>query len=290
MFTASKVGSSVTLAGDVLVQLERRRRFDGEQKDEQSRLPTNVTSLTRKRSRTTSTTTMSTDASYQDEETEDFARETTTLSSLLSGAVKLSDRVSLTDHLRRLLYLLSWSDRNGSRWMGIRRFIDCYFSLVVHPYFGSAFELNVLHVAKSQKICAVFNLANDRTYTVLVMLNYPLWDSILQVASSLPNRYFRRSVRSRLFRAYNDSSYVSRDKRVRLERREAVETDKPVDESNFTSLFNVSLAALCLIDRLEYSMAADFNSCGATHVVTLAKFFTMCDDAKNIFHTTTSVE
>lgn len=212
----------------------------------------------------------------------------TASSSLFSGAVLMRDRVSLSDHLQRLFYLLSWSDRHDSRWMGIRNFIDAYFSLVFHPYFGKAFKLNVLHVAKSQKICAVFSLSNDRTYTILVMLNYPLWDSILQVSTALPNRYFRRSIRSRVRDACRRRTYDGVSVEFR-ENEDELKENSVVDD-NFTYLFNVSLAALCLVDRLECSMAADLETAGATHVVTLAKFFTMCDDAKQMLNTLTVIE
>lgn len=205
---------------------------------------------------------------------------------LFKRSVSLRERVSLADHLHRLYFLLTWSDRNGGRWMGIKRFLDCYFSLIFHPYFGERFKMTVLHIAKRSKMCCHFQLgvASDySSYTLLIMLNYPLWDKLLQISTGLPNRYFRRSIRSML---RSSSSNVE-------------ETTLPdennfdptgLETTNFTYLMNVSLAALCLVDRLEFSMQPDLDRCGASHVVTVSRFFSNAHDAKNLFNTIALVE
>lgn len=192
-------------------------------------------------------------------------------------SVVLRERVSLADHLHRLYFLLTWSDRNGGRWMGIKRFLDCYFSLVFHPYFGDRFKVTILHIAKRSKICCHFQLgvvSDFSSYTLLIMLNYPLWDKLLQVSTALPNRYFRRSVRTLL----------------RKTEQQQITTDENTDSDSFTYLMNVSLAALCLVDRLEFSMQPDLERYGATHVVTVSKFFSNAHDAKNLFNTISLVE
>lgn len=223
----------------------------------------------------------------------DVDRKNNKTSDLFRRAVQLRDRVSLADHMHRLYFLLTWSDRNGGRWMGIKRFIDCYFSLVFHPYFGDRFKMTVLHIAKRSKICCHFQVgvvSDFSSYTLLIMLNYPLWDKLLQVSTSLPHRYFRRSVRAMLRRGggttdrpaphYNEGSGFGG-------LGEGMEVDPT---GKFTHLMNVSLAALCLIDRLEYSMQSDLERHGATHVVTVAKFFSNAHDAKNLFNTVSLVE
>lgn len=192
------------------------------------------------------------------------------LAAVLRGVVELRERVSLNEHLQRLLFVLNWSDRHGGRWMGISHFIDCYFSTVFHPYLGDAFRMNIVHVAKARKICALFSPGSDRSYTILVMLNYPLWDQILQVATALPNRYFRRSIRARLRGRHSDPL-----------------GPPSADSITFSPLFNLSLAALCLVDRLEYSMQSDLDS---SHLITLARFFANSQDAKQLFNTTTVYE
>lgn len=268
-------------------------------------------------------------------------RKRDSLVNVIGNVVVLRDRVSMRDHLQRLLCLLTWSDRHGGRWMGIRQFIDCYFSLMFQPYLGDTFKLNIIHVANKRKICALFSAGTKGSYTILVMLNYPLWDRILRVSVALPNRYFRRSVRSRM----NDDANVSAASisTVRCDDRFGVSSAvvgnfcrnvTNVDESKSvanakndydivnlvdddgqtktskntiggdtvvwyrdgvpnpvieqytsTPLFKLSLAALCLVDRLEYSMQIDRESVTFSHVMTLARFFSNSQEAKRLFRT-----
>lgn len=189
---------------------------------------------------------------------------------VLSGVVRIRPNVSMHDHLARLVFTLGWCDMyEQGRWFGVKKFIDCYFSLVFKPYLGQAYNLNVIHVAKMRKVCAVCNVSpSDRLCTILVMLNYPLWDRLLQVSASLPERYFRRSVRQRL---------------ILGER----ETSTSVDEvvAGTTDAYRTSVAALCLIDRLEFSMQADLNSAQLGHAVCLSQFVANSYDAKQVFRT-----
>lgn len=234
------------------------------------------------------------------------------LVSVMGNVMVLRDRVSLREHLQRLLCLLTWSDRHGGRWMGIRQFIDCYFSLLFQPYLGDAFKLNIIHVANKRKICALFSAGSKGSYTILVMLNYPLWDRILRVSTALPNRYFRRSVRSRV----NDGKSLGGDNVRKLgecdfdvvvdsnesivrrtdENQDSVRwyqdgaPNPMIDQYTSTSLFKMSLAALCLMDRLEYSMQIDRESVTFSHVITLARFFSNSQEAKRLFRTNTTFQ
>lgn len=233
------------------------------------------------------------------------------LASIVAGTVTLRNRISMYEHLQRLLYVLTWSDRHGGRWMGIKNFIDCYFSTVFHSYFGTSFTMNILHVAKTKKICAIFSPGSDRTYTILIMLNYPLWNRLLQISTSFPNKYFRRSVRCRL-NVHNDVHRLQLQQNISSEDVSFCNANSVLPSSSssssvshyrghvggggggggvggisdtFSPLFNVSLAALCLVDRLEYSMHSDLES-SVPHVVTLAKFFANSQDARQVFQTT----
>lgn len=271
-------------------------------------------------------------------------RKRDSLVNVIGNVVVLRDRVSMRDHLQRLLCLLTWSDRHGGRWMGIRQFIDCYFSLTFQPYLGDAFKLNIIHVANKRKICALFSAGTKGSYTILVMLNYPLWDRILRVSVALPNRYFRRSVRSRMnddanaasistvcddhfgvssnvvgnFRRnvtsiddesksvvnakndYDIVNLVDDDGQTKTSKntingdtvvwyRDGV-PNPVIEQYTSTPLFKLSLAALCLVDRLEYSMQIDRESVTFSHVMTLARFFSNSQEAKRLFRTNVSFQ
>lgn len=292
------------------------------------------------------------DHNVDDEDDEDVAvkRKRQSLVNVVGGVVVLRDRVSLNEHLQRLLFLLTWSDRNNNgQWMGIRRFIDCYFSLLFQPYLGDAFKMNIIHVTNKRKICALFSLGTNGSYTILIMLNYQLWDRIFNVSTALPNRYFRRSVRSQV----NDTRLASVGI-VRDDDRSIVVTDGLTDRLTYnnsvvsnnsrtnksmdncsptivscraddsssimidanasarisgdcstwfpektsfkfanarrTHSFKLSLAALCLIDRLEYTMQIDRESATFSHVITLARFFSNSQAAKRLFRISSSFQ
>lgn len=212
---------------------------------------------------------------------------------LVGGKVDMREKISMTDHLYRLLFLLTWSDRHQGQWMGICRFIDAYFSLIFHSYFGKAFNMNVWHVARVHKMCAMFSLMPNFSYTIVVMLNYPLWDKILQTSSSLPNRYFRRSVRKRLADEIRSTKGWQTSGESKKNNSTAnvdnVENDT-LDDLEFSRLYNVSLAALALVSQLEESMLPDLEKAGVKHVVTVARFFTGSQTARQPFSTTTLYE
>lgn len=233
---------NTSLASDILLQIERTPALEQRKR---RRRETSVAAI---------------------ESTEDTGNQ----APILSGIVRIRPNVSMHDHLARLVFTLGWCDMyEQGRWFGVKKFIDCYFSLVFKPYLGQAYNLNVIHVAKMRKVCAVCNVSpSDRLCTILVMLNYPLWDRLLQVSASLPERYFRRSVRQRL---------------ILGER----ETSTTVDDvvAGTTDAYRTSVAALCLIDRLEFSMLADLNNAQLGHVVGLSQFIANSYDAKQVFRT-----
>lgn len=209
---------------------------------------------------------------------------------LVGGKVDMREKISMTDHLYRLLFLLTWSDRHQGQWMGICRFIDAYFSLIFHSYFGKAFNMNVWHVARVHKMCAMFSLMPNFSYTIVVMLNYPLWDKILQTSSSLPNRYFRRSIRKRLADEIRSTKGWQTSGESKNNNSNANAEDDTLDDLEFSRLYNVSLAALALVSQLEESMLPDLEQAGVKHVVTVARFFTGSQTARQPFSTTTLYE
>lgn len=209
---------------------------------------------------------------------------------LVGGKVDMREKISMTDHLYRLLFLLTWSDRHQGQWMGICRFIDAYFSLIFHSYFGKAFNMNVWHVARVHKMCAMFSLMPNFSYTIVVMLNYPLWDKILQTSSSLPNRYFRRSIRKRLADEIRSTKGWQTSGESKNNNSNANTEDDTLDDLEFSRLYNVSLAALALVSQLEESMLPDLEQAGVKHVVTVARFFTGSQTARQPFSTTTLYE
>lgn len=258
-------------------------------------------------------------------------RKRESLSTIVGGVVVLRDRVSLSEHLQRLLYLLTWSDRNnGGKWMGIRKFIDYYFSLLFQPYLGDAFKMSIIHVTNKRKICSLFSLGTNGSYTILIMLNYPLWDRILSVSVALPNRYFRRSLRSfasvamssreaivtdmfddsmnrnsrpiidelgPLVVRHDDDHGITIDTnasmRIPGECRSIWNVDNETSvfaAARRTPAFRISLAALCLLDRLEYSMQVDRDSAMFSHVPTLARFFSNSQTARRLFRTGSSFQ
>lgn len=189
----------------------------------------------------------------------------------LADVIKLRSNVSMLDHMDRLQFALNWCDLyEKGKWFGVKRFVDCYFSLVFKPYLGPSYKLNIIHVAKMRKVCAVCILSpEERLCTLLVMLNYPLWDRLLQVSASLPTRYFRKSIRQRLIDGEASTGLGGAE----------------LDERETSEAYNVSLGALCLIDRLEYAMSADLHNAHLDHVVTLSPFLANSHEARQVFRT-----
>lgn len=338
--TMSSGGGTVSDASDILARMNDRRGNDvvGGDGDDASfpsssfvRPPCRRTYGRGKTSRGGDTGVTENDDDDDDNDNNAAKRvKRASLANVVGGVVVLRDRVSLFDHLQRLMCLLTWSDRHGGRWMGIRSFIDAYFSLLFQPYLGDSFKMNIIHVTNKRKICALFSQGTNGSYTILVMLNYPLWDRILNVSIALPNRYFRRSVRSRLsttdvcetplitaasslsssqFATFAEPSLhssssspssLSSSSSLQIEPIVIGDNNRSNNDNNAlrsssssesfeaarrTPLFKLSIAALCLIDRLEYSMQIDRENVTFEHVVTLARFFSNSQSAKRLFRT-----
>lgn len=218
-------------------------------------------------------------------------------------------QVDLTDHMRRLYFLLNYSDRNRHRWIGLKCFIEMYFSIVFHHYFGPSFKMKIFHIAKNTKFGAYFRVDGNKSYTIFICINYPYWNRMVQVASALPTVFFRRSPRRRFVRSTtSDRRFVSTsfDNRSCGGRGDGAETlttfDNFVPNDNgdrgggtndrlvFSELFKISLCALNVIERLEYSMADYLSNAGADHVITLSKFFANEPNARNIFNIKSGIE
>lgn len=220
-------------------------------------------------------------------------------------------QADLTDHLRRLYFLLNYSDRHRHRWIGLKCFIEMYFSIVFHHYFGPSFKMKIFHIAKNTKFGAYFRVDGNKSYTIFICINYPYWNRMVQVASALPTVFFRRSPRRRFVRAtttISDRRFVS----TSFDNRscgdagnggtETPTSDNAVQHDNddrnggtndrlvFSELFKISLCALNVIERLEYSMADYLSNAGADHVITLSKFFANEPNARNIFNIKSGIE
>lgn len=184
--------------------------------------------------------------------------------------------ISSQIHLTKIRSLLTWSDRHGGKWIGIRKFLDIYFSTVFHMYFGSAFQMNIIHMAKKNKISCKFVLVGEKFYCLVVNLNYPLWDKLLNVGIALPDKYFETPLRTKI----NMSSTVI----TSIPFMENGDGNSAVSQ-NSEYLFSLGLGALGLIDLLEESMRADLAYYNLDHVVTLSKFFSGNPNSKKSFVT-----
>lgn len=194
--------------------------------------------------------------------------------------------ISQVDHLFRLKAVLTYSDRYGG-WIGLKNFINLYFSTVFHAFFGKQIKMHIIHVEKRKKFCAHFSLRSKGAYRIIIMLNYSLWDKILLSSSALPDLYFHCPDRSYLDKAVildpqPDSIYVGKFKDATNPLDETL-ISREYDQSASTRWYEVSVSALCLIHRLEMIMFNDLRYNHASHVVTLGKFFANNNESKNPF-------
>ncbi|KAK2574726.1 hypothetical protein KPH14_013142, partial [Odynerus spinipes] len=166
-----------------------------------------------------------------------------------------------TNYFARLMALLTYSDRHGGVWMGIQSFLDLYFTTVFNIFFGNNFDVRVVHIYSDSKFSAKFSLYNVCAYKVIVLMNHAHWDRVLDVATSMPDIYFRRSD--------GITSTITK-------------SDRLLDNISQHRFFDMSVMALCLVHRLEMLMFTDIRSV-APHVVTLGRFFANDSNARNPF-------
>lgn len=203
------------------------------------------------------------------------------------------------DHFCRIKAVLTYSDRHGG-WIGLKNFINLYFSTVFHAFFGDNVDMHLIHVEKRKKFCAHFSLRAARSYRIIIMLNYRLWDKILLSSAALPDLYFRPPDRSYLEKAAaltvapntfhlgqpKDAAFSSANSPSRPHSPAALRllgNDQGEQAANEDKWYDVSLAALCVVHRLEMIMFTDLRCNYADHVVTLGKFFANNNDIKNPF-------
>lgn len=166
-----------------------------------------------------------------------------------------------TNYFARLMAVLTYSDRHGGVWMGIQSFLDLYFTTVFNIFFGNNFDVRVVHIYSDNKFSAKFSLYNVRAYKVIILMNHTHWDRVLDVATAMPDIYFRRS----------DGITSTITKSV-----------SSLDNISHGRFFDMSVMALCLVHRLEMLMFSDIRSV-APHVVTLGRFFANDANARNPF-------
>lgn len=167
-----------------------------------------------------------------------------------------------TNYFARLMAVLTYSDRHGCVWMGIQSFLDLYFTTVFNIFFGNNFDVRVVHIHSDNKFSAKFSLYNVRAYKVIILMNHTHWDRVLDVATAMPDIYFRRSD--------GITSTITKS------------GDRSLDNISQRRFFDMSVMALCLVHRLEMLMFSDIRSV-APHVVTLGRFFANDANARNPF-------